>query len=430
MHFANARVTLLILILLAAGCERKPAQTDAPAQAPRAGDENGTTDGAAADIDRLRQLPYAGFTDEDDDDDAGDGVIRIDRDRVAAGVTLLSIFSQSRAELIDEEGKLLQAWQHHPSRHWDAVTLLPSGDLITVGADPTPPGVFGIVDELRYILRLDWGGETVWKHTIPAHHDIQPVPDGGFVTLTFARREIPEVSTEADTRDDQVTLLDDAGEIVDSMSLYDAIQAAPEIFPLQAVQAAAFGGRVWVDLFHCNAVDWMRHEHLFERDPIYARDNVLVTFRHQDRVAIFNWTRKAVVWAWGEGELDGPHDARVLENGNILVFDNGLGRGWSRVVELDPLRREIVWEHTAPEPKHFYTRSKGSNQRLANGNTLVANSDNGQVFETTHEGEIVWDYRSTFRDIQGRRATIFNARRYPHAMIERIVEANRESHEP
>jgi len=42
--------------------------------------------------------------------------------------------------------------------------------------------------------------------------------------------------------------------------------------------------------------------------------------------------------------LDGQHQPTMLPNGHIMVYDNGTRRGYSRVIELDPLSAEIVWE--------------------------------------------------------------------------------------
>ncbi|MCH7540775.1 MAG: hypothetical protein IH999_10330 [Proteobacteria bacterium] len=172
-----------------------------------------------------------------------------------------------------------------------------------------------------------------------------------------------------------------------------------------------------VDLVHANAIEWMNSESLADRDPIYALSNVLVTFRHQDSVAIFDWAAKKVVWAWGQGELSGPHDGTVLENGNILIFDNGLSRRWSRVVEVDPRSSEIVWEYRAPDPTTFYTGTRGAAQRLPDGNTLITNSKWGRVFEVTPEGEIVWDFRNPTTDEKGNPSVIVRARQLPGVTI-------------
>jgi hypothetical protein len=62
--------------------------------------------------------------------------------------------------------------------------------------------------------------------------------------------------------------------------------------------------------------------------------------------------------------------------------------------------------------------SKGSNQRLPNGNTLIADSDAGVIFEVTPEGQTVWEYRNPHVDARGRRAAIVRATRYERAVLD------------
>ena len=175
-----------------------------------------------------------------------------------------------------------------------------------------------------------------------------------------------------------------------------------------------------VDLFHANSVEWMSQPHLEAENAIYDRGNVLVSLRHQDAVVIIDWEERRLVWMWGRGELSGPHDATVLENGNILIFDNGVRRRWTRIVELDPIEKRIVWEYKAPNPKDFFTASKGSSQRLPNGNTLITNSDHGQAFEVTTEGDIVWDYLNPHLRGDDSRVALVRTKRYSREFIEGI----------
>jgi hypothetical protein len=42
------------------------------------------------------------------------------------------------------------------------------------------------------------------------------------------------------------------------------------------------------------------------------------------------------------GAAGGSHDATMLSNGIVMVFDNGLGRGGPRVLKVDSLPNEIV----------------------------------------------------------------------------------------
>ena len=96
------------------------------------------------------------------------------------------------------------------------------------------------------------------------------------------------------------------------------------------------------------------------------------------------------LWEWGQGQLEKPHHPTLLENGNVLIFDNGNQRKYTRVVELNPVNRHIVWEYKADPPESFYTSFGGSNQRLPNGNTLIVETGKGRAFEVTKEGEVVW----------------------------------------
>ena len=92
---------------------------------------------------------------------------------------------------------------------------------------------------------------------------------------------------------------------------------------------------------------------------------------------------------------------RELDNGNILVFDNGNHRNgyqptYSRVVEIDPDTDEIVWEYKANIPSDLYSAVCAGSERLPNGNTLICESELGRIFEVTYEGELVWEYASPF----------------------------------
>ena len=110
----------------------------------------------------------------------------------------------------------------------------------------------------------------------------------------------------------------------------------------------------------------------------------------------------------------------MVENGNILIFDNGVERKYSRVIEIDPVTETIEWEYVADPPKSFYTFEKGSAQRLPNGNTLICDGDNGRAFEVTRRGEIVWEWLNP-EFLQGRRLQVYRMMRLPPAMVEPLL---------
>ena len=113
----------------------------------------------------------------------------------------------------------------------------------------------------------------------------------------------------------------------------------------------------------------------------------------------------------------------MLESGNILLFDNGLSRGWSRAIELDPLSGEIVWTYEAEPRKSFYTVGRGSAQRLPNGNTLLAESGKGRAIEVTRDGDIVWEFNCPYGVGPQSRASIVRMVHHPAERIDALLTA-------
>jgi hypothetical protein len=94
--------------------------------------------------------------------------------------------------------------------------------------------------------------------------------------------------------------------------------------------------------------------------------------------------------------------------GNILTFNNGEGRRYSSVLEIvPPVDAQGNYSRTPgsaygpsgptwsySEGSSFYSGHLGSNQRLPNGNTLIAESASGYLFEVTATGKKVWEYQA------------------------------------
>jgi hypothetical protein len=114
-------------------------------------------------------------------------------------------------------------------------------------------------------------------------------------------------------------------------------------------------------------------------------------------------------------QISGQHNAHLIAEGlpgagNLLLYDDEGGAGFppaalgiyagSRVLEIDPVKKEIVWQYTGEDsgrPAWSYFTSFVSNaQRLPNGNTLIDEGMNGRIFQITPTGDIVWEYVTPF----------------------------------
>jgi len=410
-----------VLLLLALGGAACKASSDGRAPDPD----------ASARVEGLRSLPYVGFSSEKAA--AGSGVARHDPKRAYPGLNLYTSRDLCRADLVDMDGRILKTWRDSPCGSWSNAELLPDGSLVVPAVTAKVRGADNReLARHACLLRLGWDGQLVWRSAVAAHHDVELTPSGQLATLTGAWRAIPDYGQGVEVEDHAIALVGQDGMLLEQASLYDLLARNAVGFKLQAVAVTrepGILGRLFgkgsIDLFHSNTVEWMSRPALAARSPIYSPDNVLVTIRHQDTIAIIDWKAKRLVWAWGQGELSGPHDGTLLDNGNILVFDNGLARGWSRVVELDPIAKRIVWEYKAPRPTDFFSIARGACQRFPNGNTLITNSDHGQAFEVTPNGEIVWEFLNPLGDDQGRRATIHRMRRYDVDFIDALMTGAR-----
>lgn len=423
---AGALPTWVLISLAALGsCGGEPPSTGANRDAggeldsPQPARESRGT----PDIDALRALGYAGASEEEyAAEDLGVGLYV--EGKVAPGYNLYSNSRQCTAVLMDNRGRVLNSWDRKGDTSWSNVQLLPGGDLLAIGWDDEAPDLEAI-DEDRYLIRLDWKGEEVWRVRMNAHHDLEVTPQGQLAVLGF--QTIPGDSFAGPgvlLRDDTVHLLNlETGEELEKRSLARVLESNPLAYEVGAVRPQSVAGVNFVDLFHLNSVEFTRDRELESRHPLYESGNVLVCSRHQNSVFLFRWETSELLWTWGREKLMGPHDATVLENGNVLVFDNGLGRGWSRVIELDPLTGEIQQTFKAKPRKQFYTASRGSSQRLPNGNTLVAESDRGRAFELDAKGQRVWSWVNPSVNKKGNAQTIFHFKRLPLEFVERILEA-------
>lgn len=151
-----------------------------------------------------------------------------------------------------------------------------------------------------------------------------------------------------------------------------------------------------VDYAHPNAIS------------LFSDGNLLLSLKHMDCVLKIDRSSGDVIWVMG-GEkcsfneftfLDDPkngfshqHTARILSNGDLLLFDNGTlhNEQESRAVQysIDEEKRtaKLVWSYSNSQ----FTPAQGSVERLPNGNTLIGwgFATTPFVSEVTPEGKVV-----------------------------------------
>ena len=335
------------------------------------------------------------------------GVTVLKRDKCDNGYRLYSSRATEVAHLIDLDGREVHHWSYPQGKTWHYAEMLPNGNLVAIIKD-------------IMILELDWDSNLVWKRRMRAHHDFFRLPNGN--TLVVDRRNLKNPWTHSGKLAcDIIVELTPDNEVVWEWKAEEHAGEIAEHVNLTIPPYAKF----W-DWPHINTVEVLPDSPAARKDSRFKAGNILFCGRHIDTIGVIEKQSGKVVWAWGPGELLGPHMPTMLPNGHLLIYDNGQNaavrrRGYTRVLELDPFGERIVWQYKADPPKSFYSPSRGSNQRLPNGNVLIAESDSGRLFEVTSDGEIVWEFLNPDLHKNGGRMALYRAICYPRASVDRLL---------
>jgi hypothetical protein len=285
-----------------------------------------------------------------------------------------------------------------------------------------------------------FNGTPIWIKDIPIHHEIYLTPDNTVIVM----------SKKAETYNGRLVEFDvlfefnKDGEFLTKWSTYDNLKEIQGFHreleldkPLRSIlpenhkkNMSIWGGEY--DYYHMNALSIIPDNSMKEFHPAFMPGNWIVTFRHGSMTFILDKNTKKVLWSGIfdqiEGNLEGQHLAKMSDNGNIRIFDNGRYREWSRIVEINPISMEIVSEIKFDD---FFTYSQGYFQDLSNGNILITESEDGRVFEIDEDLNIVWEfYNPKFKEMEdenGRKIhdEIYRMTRYEKKFIDKLLEENK-----
>ena len=342
---------------------------------------------------------------------AESGVLVHDDSLAFSGLTFYTSGHQQGAVLIDMDGRVVHEWRKRFREIWPNPThlsasevvapelilwrrahLFPNGDVLVVyiGWGITPWG-YGLA-------KLDKNSDLLWRYDARVHHDVAVGFDGRILTLTHELRSdpiegVPHIA--APMLEDFVVLLSADGTPLRKVSVLDALAASPykAFFNLVPAGASERG-----DILHVNSVKFIPLSFARHHDLVEAGQALLV-LREIDTVAALDLDAGRVVWA-SRLPATGPHDADPLDNGHVLVFDNGLRYGamteWrmprSRVLEVDPASGAVAWIYGGDSVDELSSPLRSVQQRLPNGNVLITESDGGRLLEVTRAGSVVWEY--------------------------------------
>jgi hypothetical protein len=335
------------------------------------------------------------------------GLVFHDTEKASNSYTLFSPVRGYHADLLDPAGRIVHQWRHQEGiQH---AKWLPNGHLLAHTAPPQDNeglehigGAANAMIELdadskivwRYdnaynaMIELDADSKIVWRYdNAYQHHDFQRLPNGHTLVIAWAKIP-PEISARVqgghagkDDPDwmwgDIVLEIDRRGRTLREWRSWEHLSTDHHVMcPLES-------RKEWT---HCNSIE------------VTPTGDWLLSFRLTNTVVIVDGKTGDVRWRWGAEQLSHQHNATWLDNGNILIFDNGCHRvempSFSSIVEVDPKTGNTPWTYAAEPILAFYSFMISGAQRLPNGNTFITEGATGRLFEITKERETVWEYVS------------------------------------
>jgi hypothetical protein len=393
------------------------------------------------------------------------------------GYTLITPLLTDTSYLIDNCGQKVNHWvtDYRPGF---ASYLLKTGNLLRTAKITSE--IFAGGGSGGLIQELSWEGDLLWNFqfsdsTKQQHHDIEPMPNGNVLILSWAYRSAQQAQgfgrNPADignsfwpTLITEVTpIYPDSATIVwewnawdhliqdfdSTLTNYGIVSDHPELIDIN--QSTINN----VDWLHCNSVKY---------NP--SLDQIILSSRNASELYIIDhsttWSEASthtggnqnkggdILYRWGnpinydqgtetDRQLFYPHDAHwipdsLLDNGKIFIFNNGGGTNGSSVdliippvdingsytIEASGLYgpSEPIWRF---EEEGFNSAHTSGAQRLPNGNTLICEGGDGNSFELNQNNNVVWKYINPAGgsgnvvqgSVPGQQVSLFRTYRYP-----------------
>jgi len=301
----------------------------------------------------------------------------------------------------------------------------------------------------RTVGELDWDGATLWEWGSQApggaarqNHDWARLANGHTLLLVTIPHAVKGLSGK-EVGDQAIYEVDQNGSIAWQWVAGDHLDEfgfSPEGIRYLQERIERNPIEIWGYL-EINNLKVLGPNRWFDGgDQRFNPDNLLIDSRKGNVIAIIERTSGKIVWRLGPyfsgsefvqdhrlynrnvprpvDQLSGQHDAHLIPKGlpgagDLLVFDDQGGAGFppaalgiyagSRILEIDPVKKQIVWQYTGEDSGRptwtFFSSFVSNARRLPNGNTLIDEGMYGRFFQVTPGGDIVWEYVNPYPGI-------------------------------
>ena len=264
-----------------------------------------------------------------------------------------------------------------------------NGNIVYIagyGGGTTSTGIVEITPDGKEVNRLD----DICKPYGPIHHEVLALENDQIIYLSREIKEIKLPNKIAKQEGDTIGVWNQntntnkiVWNIFDHISPLERTYSSNKTLPGNPIWGGCDRDRKVEDWSHGNSID------------IGNRGNIIVSLAHLNQIISISPDFENIEWRLGGESSDfefinnrdkfyHQHTATQLDNGNILLFDNGNyrpsneGGQYSRALELrldiDNMVASTVWEFPdGPQPVELgiFAPCCSSAKRLESGNTLI-----------------------------------------------------------
>lgn len=379
--------------------------------------------------------------------------------RAWPGYTLFAPKHYTHTYLINNQGRQVHEWTKGQYEPGQSCYLRENGHLVRAAMTKGPLSTGG--GEGGRIEEYDWDSNLVWELDFSTdkymqHHDFCILPNGNIIMLVVEKKTYDEAIAAGFDPSKLALGIRSSGYMVP-----DAVYEVKPTLPKGC--EVVWKWSVWDHLIQdfasskANYGNVAAHPELVDPNgdgkqiPAFWNhmnsityhtgfDQIMLSVRGQSEVWIIDHSTTIaqaaghtggkynkggdLLYRWGnprvyqagiqnDEKLFQQHNATWIESncpgaGDILCFNNGLGRNYSTVDQWTPPvdamgnyrltsgsafgPKEFTWTYRANPPTSMYDEAISGAQRLPNGNTLIDSGTHGRFIEVTPQGETVWEY--------------------------------------
>lgn len=331
-------------------------------------------------------------------------------------ILIVPMFGSGEIALINEQRKVLHKWTVEPNTF--SGKLINNQLVYNFALDRTDVFSQGLIGQAGGMRFIDGKSNVLKGFEDPyMHHGFDVMPNGNPLVIKWVpfKGKTPKKWPKGKAPPDRVWTdviqernATDGFKVLRQWNLVDYITPKE----IQSVHQDPFVSSI--DLLHANSV------YYYSKNPINGKPCLVVTMRNSSHVLMIDYEAKKLIWKSPKGVLLYPHDGRLLKNGNILVYSNGLSPFDTKVVELNTKTNKVIWSYGDQlqmlKKWQFHSFQLSGAQKLDNGNVFITSGIHGHLFEVTPDKKVVLEIPSAasfLTDVLGGPAiSIFRAEKY------------------